>query len=238
MTTKDDEFDYDAPKAPRLYGFLNVAFYIWTALMVFGLILVVGTGLDNFLHAPIGIKDNPPPPSALVAFAQDLLTPIIVIWVALRVLRWISKEFGVVGVAGTVAWVVVVAVMASAFLARSRWHYEFIPGSVWLFTKGSWLFAFLLGLGVTVVDGYFSWSFIKKLTIDKSFRKPHWFAAGTGFTASTILFVAAFIFHFLSNGDRAESLAVCGVIIGIVGLCFVPKSDKEGESVESLDKAK
>jgi hypothetical protein len=219
-----DDPEFDEPTAPRLYQTLSVVYYVWTAVTVFAVLLDIGNGLDNFLHAPIGIKDNPPEPGPLVALAQALILPLGIGYIALRILRWISKEMGAAFVAGTIACVVLVSVTASALLGKSQWHYEFIPGSVYLFDKVSTAFGYLVLTGFVAADGFFGWNCILRLIKDKTLRTFRWFMVTAGFVLSTILFAIGLCLHFFVAKDNvAPSLALYGILIGIVGLMFSPK---------------
>jgi hypothetical protein len=104
-------------EAPRLYAFLNVVYYLWSTLFGLAVALDIGTGIDNFLHAPIGIKDNPPDPGALVDLARDLIFPLAIGWLVLKLFRWFAKEMGAKFVAGAVAWLIGVSFLASAMLS-------------------------------------------------------------------------------------------------------------------------
>jgi hypothetical protein len=217
-------------EAPRLYAFLNIVYYLWTALLWLAIALDIGTGIDNFLHAPIGIKDNPPDPGALVDLARDLIIPLVIGWVVLKLFRWFAKEMGAKFVAGAVAWIVGVAFLVSAMLAKSRWHPEFIPGSAYLFDIAIKVFGYALLAGVVLLDAYFAVNYVRAITQKEDMRTFRWFAVTAGYVFSTILFVAGFIFKFMSHGDTARALAAYGVLIGIVGLLFAPKDKETGNS--------
>ncbi len=139
-----DDPEFEEPTAPRLYQTLSVVYYVWTAATVFAVLLDIGNGLDNFLHAPIGIKDNRPSLDHRSPWRR--LSSFLLVSVTLRWNPSLDR------------FRVLVSVTASALLGRSQWHYEFIPGSVYLFDKVSKVFGYLVLIGFVAADGFFGWN--------------------------------------------------------------------------------
>ena len=60
-----------------LHGLLVVFLYISISLLAIATALVVLNWLDDFLHAPIGIKDYPPEPGFVILFAKLAFIPLM-----------------------------------------------------------------------------------------------------------------------------------------------------------------
>jgi hypothetical protein len=58
-------------------------------LIVCSLVFIVGNWVWNFLHVPIGIKDNPPQPDFIVRYAQHAVWPLLIAWLVLRGVKFI-----------------------------------------------------------------------------------------------------------------------------------------------------
>ena len=82
----------DNPES-RLHGLLVVLFYISLSLLALASALDILNGLDNFLHAPIGIKDNPPEPGIVVQLAQLTWIPLLLSVLLFGFLRMMSLIF-------------------------------------------------------------------------------------------------------------------------------------------------
>lgn len=61
-------------------------------LLIFAVFVVVMNSIGNFLHAPIGIKDNPPAPGLLAGLAQMAIVPLVISYLGSRVLVWFVEE--------------------------------------------------------------------------------------------------------------------------------------------------
>lgn len=212
-------------KAPRLYLALSVIYYLCTALLVLAIIMDVGNGLGNFLHAPIGIKDNPPDPGPFVDLARALIVPLILGYIGLRVLRWLAKEMGWVDVMATLVSLAVVAVLGSSIWAM-RGHPEYIPGSVYLIHAAMKIWAFLFGTIVVLGDAFFAWEYFK---FWRKERKVMQVIAGLGFLISTFLFLAAIPAHFLQSpgSDVSFTFGGWGFMIGVITVLLAPKNQEQ-----------
>ena len=82
----------DEPKS-GLHGLFVVLSIIANVMFVLAMFLVVLNWLDDFLHAPIGIKDYPPEPGALVQIAQLSWMPLLCAVALFAFLRFASKAF-------------------------------------------------------------------------------------------------------------------------------------------------
>jgi hypothetical protein len=82
----------DNPES-RLHGLFVVLFYISLALLAIASASIILNGLDNFLHAPIGIKDNPPEPGIVVQLAQLAWIPLLLSVLLFGILRAMSLVF-------------------------------------------------------------------------------------------------------------------------------------------------
>jgi hypothetical protein len=85
----------DEPKS-GLHGLFVVLSYIANLTLVLATFLVVLNWLDDFLHAPIGIKDYPPEPGALVQIAQLAWIPLLFVVALTAFLRFASRAFSTV----------------------------------------------------------------------------------------------------------------------------------------------
>lgn len=88
----EEVYDPDKPES-RLHGLFSVLFYISAFLFVVAFACDFLNGLDNFLHAPIGIKDNPPEPGFIVELAQLLWWPLILTTMLLGYFRVMTRLF-------------------------------------------------------------------------------------------------------------------------------------------------
>ena len=130
----NEDYDFDKPQS-RLYPWFNVLYYIALYLTVMAFIMVFGNGLDNFLHAPIGIKENPPPPSDLVALADALVVPIGISTFVLRFFRWLCREFPTSVVLTWFGGIIFFGIAGVAFIGKFWLHQEIVPGSFFLFDR-------------------------------------------------------------------------------------------------------
>jgi hypothetical protein len=55
-------------------------------------ICVVANWVDDFLHAPLGIKDNPPEPGVIVQFAQIAFWPVVIAFAVLGIWKVVLDE--------------------------------------------------------------------------------------------------------------------------------------------------
>jgi hypothetical protein len=82
----------DVPKS-GLHALFVALFYIAASLLSFATVLVILNSLDDFLHAPIGIKDNPPEPGLLVQGAELAWFPLLLVMGLFAALRFASRHF-------------------------------------------------------------------------------------------------------------------------------------------------
>lgn len=110
-----------------LHGAITLLWGI--ALVVLGwiVIAVLSNWLSDFLHAPIGIKDNPPEPGAMVQIAQALLLPVGVCFLVLWALRLLTREFTskqiAIATGGFGLWCAAVWGLYAAFTHRPEARY-------------------------------------------------------------------------------------------------------------------
>lgn len=89
------EDNTDQPKS-GLHGLFVVLSYIANAIFALAIFLLTLNWLDDFLHAPIGIKDNPPEPGILVQTASLVWIPLLLTVVLFGFLRFGSRVFSTV----------------------------------------------------------------------------------------------------------------------------------------------
>ena len=74
-----------------LHGLFVAFLYISICLFAIATALVVLNWLDDFLHAPIGIKDYPPEPGLIVLFAKLAFIPLVLSVLLLGFLSLMSR---------------------------------------------------------------------------------------------------------------------------------------------------
>jgi hypothetical protein len=90
----NDDLSYEPSKpASGLYPFLAALYYLCLVLLVLAIFLDFCDELGNFLHAPIGFKDNPPESGAVVQIAQVAWIPLLVGVLLFGFLKLVSREF-------------------------------------------------------------------------------------------------------------------------------------------------
>ena len=147
------------------------------ALLLVALPVVVNI-IGDFLHAPIGIKDNPPEPTLVVQYAQLAFVPLAAAFIALSLLKSMSELFSGKQIAAAVACLSVLAVLV-VMIVGVILHRDLIPGSLYLWNKfapflnyflnkiGPLLFALLLLL----IDLVFAYGYLSDWSRWKTFRE-------------------------------------------------------------------
>jgi hypothetical protein len=87
--------NYGEPKS-GLHGLFVVFLSIAISLLAIATALVVLNWLDDFLHAPIGIKDYPPEPGFVILFAKLSFIPLVLSVLLLGFLSLMSRIFNTV----------------------------------------------------------------------------------------------------------------------------------------------
>jgi hypothetical protein len=82
--------DFDKP-ASKLHGLFIGLSWLLFLLLASATALVVLNWLDDFLHAPIGIKDYPPEPGMIVQLANLAWLPLLVILLIFALLSFMSS---------------------------------------------------------------------------------------------------------------------------------------------------
>lgn len=89
----DEALYAPAKPASGLYPLLAALYYLCLVLLVLAIFLDFCNGLGNFLHAPIGFKDDDPEPGAIVQIAQIAWIPLLVGVLLFGFLKLVSREF-------------------------------------------------------------------------------------------------------------------------------------------------
>jgi len=85
------ESKLESPKTTRkeVYEWVCFIRIIFGYLSILAGLIDFQNDLVNFLHAPIGVKDHPPEPMALVQFARLAFWPVLILYGAL----WLVAGF-------------------------------------------------------------------------------------------------------------------------------------------------
>lgn len=75
-----------------LHDWVSLLCWLFGFLLAWIVLAIFANGLGDFLHAPIGIKDNPPEPGIVIQFARIACYPVVACFIALRVLMHFSGE--------------------------------------------------------------------------------------------------------------------------------------------------
>jgi hypothetical protein len=166
-------------------------------------LVVAGNAVSNFLHAPIGIKDNPPDPELLVQFARIAIYPVGILFIGLGLLIHMAETMS----AKDILWIFVgvvafaLSTVPAVFLIGVALHREIIPGSNYLLPLFRLVFRailFILPLVFLVVDLYAAYWFFASWKPTKA-RRDKCAALLVGF--STCPAVVAFIGHCMPIGE-------------------------------------
>lgn len=137
-------------------------------LLVIILLAILENWIINFLHAPIGIKDNPPEPSIMVQIAQFTSWPIGICFGVASVLKILiedrtPKEAILIVVRFALYLASLVVLVALGFAAVL--HRELIPGTFFLWKIAEPLVAtvsvYLFCAVFLILDGVISYSWIR-----------------------------------------------------------------------------
>ena len=74
--------------ASKIHGLVDFLWGLSCLFLVLIALVLISNWLDDFLHAPIGIKDNPPAPGAIVQVAHLSFWPIYMCWGILTCQRY------------------------------------------------------------------------------------------------------------------------------------------------------
>lgn len=216
----------------RLQAFLGATVKLLMIVLAVIVVLQCGNWLDDFLHAPIGIKDNPPEAGALVQLANLALWPTAGLYLAARILRFFAREFTVPqilgGLGGFLAWIFTVVLLVGEFM-----HREFIPGTFFLFRKvGPGAFAALL-LGF---DGLMAVLHMKR-DGDPEEDEFHRKFAAVCFTLSTLSGVYGVVeFYLAPNSPFLLGAILATAVLFFCGLKAAPKT-AEAKAKAAAEKA-
>jgi hypothetical protein len=180
--------------------------------------------IDDFLHAPIGIKDNPPQPGAVVQFAQLALRPLTVCFLALAFLglltEWYRPKQIAIGVTAFAAWAVLAVTFAGLVL-----HRELIPGQILLWNLFSKAFGFLLALVLLAIYLLSVFAAIHEWSLSSRHKLV---AVLMGLSA--ILAVPSSVGLYVTRVNNiAHTGILLAVVIFIVGVMAVPERAKTSD---------
>jgi len=127
--------------------------------------------LGNFLHAPIGIKDNPPEPNAVVQLTQFAFWPVFVLFGVMLLLKNLTidislREF----FKGSIVFTLLAAPFALliVLIGGLLLHREFIPGTYFFWNT---LAPILFTGGLLLYDCLWAYVLVRSLKITDTARK-------------------------------------------------------------------
>lgn len=91
MSEGKGEQSSDSASNRERYGVIGMLWFLSLLVVGFMSITLGMNWLGDFLHAPIGIKDNPPDPGTLIQIEQLIFAPAMTCFVVLHFLRIILK---------------------------------------------------------------------------------------------------------------------------------------------------
>ena len=233
-TTKQNtgERFYADTEGSRLHGLFAALFYIFAVLLAIALLAIFANSLDDFLHAPIGIKDDPPEPGLIVQFAQSCMAAAAVEHIAARCVVLPHYDLQVhTTTSGHAdchdrtggAWRAVCAHYVpgeGARLLRPDRHTDCMGD----FHSKSWI-------GVFAYQCFEKW---------KSQRKANFLIAGVCFTIAVCCGTSLFVFGALSRSNAsatAMAIALCtggaAFLIGLAAYKFWTGGRFPGEQIPS-----
>jgi hypothetical protein len=183
-------------------------------LLFIAVALAVMNWLGDFLHAPLGIKDNPPEPGTLVQLAQFLFWPLCIGFIGFRVLQWCFETYTLVEIA-VCGSIFAIWCLTALWVVQNRFHRELIPGSRAIVRI---VLPFVLGLLALATNLFLSWAFVRQ-SRGKGLR----YKVGSLFMCISAM-IAIFSFAELCKGIRPpyEGYAAVSALLFFVGVGIVP----------------
>lgn len=210
-----------------LHGGIAIAWGLCLFLLCWLALAISINWLGDFLHAPIGIKDNPPAPGIFVQLAQVAFYPVLAVCLALRVLKYLTNVYSTKavlwGTGGFVLWALLAVLVAGILF-----HREFIPGTYYFWKTVGPLLSELFLLGF---DLFIAYALV-----------TGWTSAYTGkqkfatilVTLSAISAVVGFVGLRISSAANLAGFAALAFLLFIGGVSTLPKST-EAKPVSALE---
>jgi hypothetical protein len=211
-----------------LHEWISVLCWVSGFLLAWILVAICANWLGDFLHAPLGIKDNPPEPGILVQYAQLAVYPVTACFIALRVLKYFSgvystKDF-LLGCAGALICILVVVLLAGEVL-----HREFIAGTFYFWKTLAPSFMALLFL---LFDGWVAGALVLHWKSTNSVRTK---LATVLFVLSTAFGIVALIGLCVPSEKRLTGFAIIAIILFISGLTSTPLDKSKPTTSEPFE---
>jgi hypothetical protein len=198
-----------------LHERVSVLCWLSRFFLILIVIVVCINWLGDFLHAPLGIKDNPPEPGPLVQFAQVAIFPALICYFVLRVMKYFSGEYSsrdfLLGSAGVLLFISVVLLLVGPVL-----HRELIPGTFYFWRT---LAAPLSGAAFLTFDGSLAYGLIRNWRSLDNVRYK-WSAAL--FVLSTLFGVVALIGFCVPSEKKFLICGAWAVLLFILGVLLTP----------------
>lgn len=201
----------------------GMSLHDWITILRFVLILMIivvsMNWLGDFLHAPIGIKDNPPEPSVFVRYVQVALWPAAVCFIVLSGVKLLTETYSYKQILFGFTTFVLGAVFVG-MLAGEVLHREFIPGTHYLWNSYITVATFLFPVALVLADVIFAGILLFGWKRSDSIRDK----LGTVLVGlSTVPAVAAFIGLCIGK-EHLMLNAVWAILLFIIGMGCLEKA--------------
>jgi hypothetical protein len=206
--------DLDVEPNSGLHKPFTALFFITLFLIAIASLLSLMNGLDDFLHAPIGIKDHPPEPGALVQMADAAWLPLLGLLLLFGFLSLASRVFHPVSVMlATVILVTGSVALVGGILGESKKQYF---QSQHYFTQTVTPVLYIVFLMTWVVVGV-------RLSIRNWLRerKPRYGAAAVLLLAALACALCG-LYVGVVNTDKGVPTLMFGIPLAVAGFLVYP----------------